>query len=264
VRKIYICKSEGILHDKKELAQGIFRYIFPPAKETHSCGNSIISVIDGVDAVLIDAAFEGEARQVFEDLEANGIVVKKIIISHFHDDHMEGVKVFKGATVYGSYLFKNTLNLYTPKSEHGIYTPTILIDEPYALTFGKNKLTLILIQGHSECTLLININGQFLHVSDEVILSNEGRLSLPCNDGLEQGKTQLESLNKLKDYHGLTFIPSHGFELDESRFQEVVQNLCIYLNFIIMSNGDIVYKDAVKDCDCSFLHATWHEGNCRK
>jgi len=46
---------------KKELAPGIIHYTFPPRGETHVFGDSIIAVIDGNSAMLIDTGYEDEA-----------------------------------------------------------------------------------------------------------------------------------------------------------------------------------------------------------
>ena len=44
-------------------------------------------------------------------------MIEKIIITHFHDDHMQGLKVLPKVEVYGSMDYKTTLELWTESRE---------------------------------------------------------------------------------------------------------------------------------------------------
>ena len=92
---------------KKELSAGIILYMFPPT--TSKFGFNIVAVIDGDKAVLIDAAYENQAQQVLEDLAASGITIDKIIISHFHADHLFGINALPDVPIYGGSRYEETL-----------------------------------------------------------------------------------------------------------------------------------------------------------
>ena len=144
---------------------------------------------------------------MLEDLSANNIVIDKIIISHFHADHLFGIHVLHDIPFYGGIRYKKTL-VYeeTPDKEIEKYTPSVVVDKQMMFEYGSHKLELIPFPGHSECTMLIKINERFLHIADEVMLSTDGLLTLPwlCNgeknvriekDREEHGKKPLKDKN---------------------------------------------------------------------
>jgi len=252
---------------KTELAPGIIHYAFPPRRETHSFGDSIVAIIDGNNAMLIDVGYEDEAQQVIDDLSARCITIDKIIISHFHADHLFGIHLLPGVPFYGGIGYKETL-VYekTPDEEMEKYIPSVAVDKPMILEFGSHKLELIPFPGHSECTMLTKINGRFLHIADEVVFSVDGRLSLPylCNGEKNvKRQRQLASWAKLKDYSEFTIIPAHGPAFDGDELQGYLRNLNAYLDVIIESDGKVTYEEAVKSCDYPLLHSNWHEFNCK-
>jgi len=178
---------------KTKLAPDIIHYMFPPSKAENHYGYNIIAIIHESKAILIDVAFESHARQVIEDLSCFGIAIYKVIVSHFHDDHMEGLKLLPNVLVYGSSHFQETLDMWTPKQDHKYFTPTITIEQPTTIEFGRrHKLEIIPSPGHSICTVLVKINDKFLHVADEILLSNDGRPILPSIENRSHIQRQLE------------------------------------------------------------------------
>jgi len=248
---------------KKELATGIIHYMFPPT--TSKFGFNIVAVVDGSKAILIDVAYEAQAQQVLDDLSAKGITIGKIIISHFHADHLFGINALPDVPIYGGSRYEETL-VFEKSTEEEIkkYTPTVAVDKPTILEFGRHKLEMIPLAGHSVCTMLVKINGQFLYVADELVFHNDGRQTLPylC-DGKRDIKRQLESLHRLKEYTDLTIIPGHGPAFDGSLLRKYIRNLEIYLNAVLEADGKITYEDAVRNCDYPLLQSNWHEMNCK-
>ena len=243
---------------KKELAPGILQFIFSPLPGMHF-GNSITALIDDNKVLFIDTAYEEQALQVLEDIKSNGLYIEKIIISHFHDDHMQGLKVLPKTTVYGSMHYKHTLDLWTEREEHKYFIPTTLIKEKYSMDFGKHHLTLIPFPGHSMCTMIIKINEQYIHISDELMFSIDGKPLLPTTDP-DCIKRHIESLSKLREFSSYTLLPSHGSEISgRQKIEKEINNRIAYFNAILNGNGRISYEEAVKDCDCEFLHSEWHE-----
>jgi len=255
---------------KKELEPGIIHYIFSPRNERNYFADSIITVIDEGKAILIDVGYEDEAQQVIDDLSVNGITIDKIVISHFHADHLWGVNVLPDIPFYGGVRYKETL-IAEGCSEEEIkkYTPTVTIDKPMILKFGRHELELIPIpiSGHAVCTIFIKINRQFLQIGDEMMFSVDGQQILPylCDlcDGKKDIRGQIKVLDKLENYSEFTIIPAHGPVFEGGILQGYIQNLKIYLNAVLESKGKISYEQAVKNCDYLFLHSNWHEHNCQ-
>jgi glyoxylase-like metal-dependent hydrolase (beta-lactamase superfamily II) len=243
---------------KKELAPGIIHYIFDPLPGKHF-GNSITALINDKKALLIDTAFENQALLVFEEMKSNGIEIENIIISHFHDDHMQGLKALPKVPVYGSIHYKTTLDMWTEKEEHKYFTPTNIIEEEYSINFGKHSITLIPFPGHSLCTLIIKINEQYIHIADELMFSIDGLPILPSADP-HCIKRHIESLNKLKKFISFILIPSHGLEIHGSqKIEREINNRVAYFSSVLNNSGRISFEEAIKDCDCKFLHSEWHD-----
>jgi glyoxylase-like metal-dependent hydrolase (beta-lactamase superfamily II) len=243
---------------KRELTPGIIQYIFDPLPGKYF-GNSITALINGNKVLLIDTAYEDQALLVLEDMKSNGLSIEKIIISHFHDDHMQGLKVLPKVSVYGSEHYKTTLDLWTEKEEQKYFIPTTLIEEQFSMNFGKHHLMLIPFPGHSLCTIIIKINEQYIQIADELMFSNEGKQLLPSTDP-HCIKRHIESLKKLEEYSSYALLPSHGPGISGSeKIEKDINNRIAYFNAILSSNRRISYEEAIMDCDCEFLHSEWHE-----
>ena len=249
---------------KQELATDIIHYTFPPRAESVWRTNATV-LLKGKKALLLDTGYEFQAKTLLEDLAGQNIQVEAVVLTHFHDDHMEGLKLLPGIPVYGSSRFQETLDLWTPQEDHVYYKPTVAVDAPFSLSFGAHTLTLVPHPGHSACGLLILINDQFLHVGDEIIFAADGQNLLPALDGgMDAVKLHLESLHRLRGYEGFAaIIPSHGPVFAGAELAEAALNRCVYLQALLDSKLVISFADATKDCTCSFMQNGWHESNCR-
>lgn len=240
------------------LENGILQYQFDADPGKHF-GFNIIAVISGDRAVLIDTAFEDKASEVLKDMNSDGIVIEGIIISHYHGDHFYGLKALPRVPVYGSSEYFKTLDLYYNDEDNEYCTPTIKVSEPMTFNFGEHVMKLIPFPGHSECTILVNVDDKFFYIADELMYSNEGRHILP-SISLTGVKRHIDSLNRLKDYSNYSLIPSHGNAVTgESRIRKDTDCRIKYLSAISGNESKIPYEEAVKDCDCTFLHSEWHE-----
>ena len=243
---------------KSELSEGIVRYTFEPLPGRH-WGNNIFALNDGNKVLLIDTAYEFQASLVLKDIRDSGLEIDRVIISHFHDDHMQGLKVLPKVPTYGSEHYNITLDMWTEKDEHKYFIPTVLIKDNYTMDFGKHHIVLIPFPGHSLCTIITKINDEYLHIADELMFSNEGKPILPSTDP-NCIKRHVESLEKLKNLSSYIFLPSHGMELSgKHEISMDINNRISYFNAILSSNRKISYQEAVKNCDCEFLHSEWHQ-----
>jgi glyoxylase-like metal-dependent hydrolase (beta-lactamase superfamily II) len=250
--------GKGSNMEKQELFQGMIQYSFDPKPDQHF-GNNIIALINNKQALLIDTGYEQQAKEVMDDLNKMGIRIEKVIISHFHEDHMQGLKSLPGVTVYGSCHYIKTLNLWTAKEEQIHYTPTILVHKNMAIDFGPFHIIMNENPGHSLCTMLININDEFLYVADEMMFSASGTPILPCitrNDIINS----YVSVHNLRKYSHLAMIPGHGRLIsDKECIESMIKNICLYFCEILSHDDRLSYEQATKWCTCDFLHKEYHE-----
>ena len=241
----------------KELSHGVIQYIFDPVKDKRY-GNNVIAIISGDKAIIIDTGYAEQTEEVSKNLLASGIRIEGVIVSHFHEEHLQGLKYLQGVTIYGSSYYQQTLDRWVPLEEQKHYIPTVKIDKNYKICFGEQELELIHNPGHSICTLLVKINERYLFVADELMYAPNGDPILPIvskNDIINH-YVSVHNLTKYKDY---ILIPGHGEAIeDKRRIVRDSKNVCHYLCEILSHDDEISVEQATKNCNCSFIHKDWH------
>ncbi|MCL2350191.1 MAG: MBL fold metallo-hydrolase [Defluviitaleaceae bacterium] len=264
--------------NKIELANGVFHYVFAPS-EGRIISDTLVAIIDGNRALLIDVGYVEEIKLVIDDLTKNGINIETVIISHFHSDHYFGMQELQNVPTYGGAGFEETFISEGYDEEHiKEAAPKFVVDKPTTIEFGAHKLEMIPMVGHSVCTLLVKINDEFLFVADDILTSIDGQLTVPwlCGKGNrdELINKQLGAWEALRQYADYKIIPAHGPAFDGSELIKYLDNLTTYLSAIQKANGKISYEDAIKDCchppidvpfrkNSSFKEKSWHEHNCK-
>ncbi len=245
---------------KTQINGDIIKYSFDP-DPGHFFADNIYAVVSEGKALVIDTGYEHEGNQAGIDLKENGLEAAGIIISHFHDDHMQGLKAFTGVPVYGSSLYKTTLDMWTEKEEHKYFTPSILVKDAVSFKFGEHDISVIPSPGHSVCTVFVSIDEKYLHIADELVFSVDQQPILPYA-GPKYLKSHIESLEKLKAYSKYTFLPAHGLPLSGSKeIERQIEKRLVYLKAVLNAGGKISYEEASRDSG-GFLHSEWHPGNC--
>ena len=243
---------------KLELSQGVVQYIFEPIEDL-CYGSNVIVLIDSDKAILIDTGYEYQTEEVMKDLDRQGITIEGVIISHFHQAHMQGLSKLRGIPVYGSNYYMYTIEKGISAEEADLYRPTIPVDKSLKVDFGRHQLELIRNEGHTACTLLIKINQQFLYTADELIYSPEGELVLPrvTKNNLINHYVSVHNLKNLSNY---VFVPGHGNAIyEQGKLLGDIKNVCRYLCEILSNDDRITYEQATAKCTCNFLHREQHE-----
>lgn len=236
----------------------ITQYVHEPRKN-YKFEDNIYAIIHDKKAILIDVGYEDEAKLVLEDLNTQGISLEGVIISHFHDDHMWGLKALPKVPIYGSHHCKDTLSLWTPKEDHKYYEPTNPIHQASVIEFGPHTIELIPWPGHSACELLVNIDDTYVHVGDELMMTITDEPLLPCLSFKKETKRQYDSLQRLKGYKNHTVLMGHGKPLiEENRILQEINDVCYYLDAIYSNDTEITYEEAARKCSRDFV-GHWHK-----
>lgn len=247
---------------KREIDKGLILYQFGP-RPGRPFGLNIYALLDEKQAIVIDCAFAEQAAAVRADLEAQGSQVTDIIISHWHQDHFAGLGQFDGARVLGNAMAELTLTRWTRPADRPDLTGLQAIDHEQTLVFGPHKLRLMPWVGHALCGLLIDINGEYLHVGDELMYSNDGQPLLPAVEPALLG-AQINSLRQLKQLSGRILLPGHGPIVTSEAAASVIDSCLSYLQAVYASGSSIDYRDATRECSCDFLCQEWHGPYARR
>lgn len=230
---------------KVELARGIYQFIFEPTSH-FLYGNNILAILRGKKALLIDAGFESQIAEVIEELSREQVIVEGIILSHFHQGHVSGLKALQGVTVYGSSYFRQTLEQWCPAEEINYYVPTVLVERVKRIKYGSHVVELISNPGQTICTLMIKIDGAFLYVADELIYSADEALVLPSvnKDNMINLYVSVHNLSK---FSKATIVPGHGQAItDPAKIEQDTKKVCLYLSEIIKQEEELTVQAASK------------------
>lgn len=242
----------------KEMEKDFYRFIFGPRKNT-KFGYNFYVLVDGNQALIIDTGFREHAYEVKEYLAQMDIAITKVIFTHFHLDHINGLNALDKVEIIGSDSYQEALDIYVDKEKQDFYKPTTPIHDDYEFEFGGFKIKMMKSPGHAQCSMLTLINDKYLHVGDELMFSNEGLSVIPLV-GKTKIKRQLSSLENLKQYVNYIILTSHGeTDQNEGELLKQIDHRIKYLRAIDESKEKISFEQAVSDTGSDFLHPEWHE-----
>jgi len=243
---------------RTELADGIVRYRFPPHEGKHY-GFNLIALLDEENrrALLLDTGYEEHASAVLHDLQEREYTLRTVVLSHFHPDHVLGLRALPEAELVGSPRYEETLQAYGPRDEWAEFIPSLTPRGDSAIRFGPFDLRFQPAPGHSPCSQYTLIDGAFVHVADNIMTSNDGRDILPWA-AFDLAPDHIASLERLRCSIDRTFLLSHGLELDDRAVKEAaIENRVRYFRNVLESNGRATYEEATVECECGFLHREW-------
>lgn len=223
---------------KVELARDIYQFIFEPT-DHFRYGNNIIAVLRGKKALLIDAGYKFQMIQVVEELKRERVIVEGVVLSHFHQGHIEGLKSLQGVKVYGSSYFKQTLEQWCSVENINDYTPTVMIERMKKIKYGRHEVEIVSNPGQTYCTLMVRIDDNILYVADELIYSEDEILILP-QVTKENMINHFISVYNLSKFSQATIVPGHGPAItDSAKVEQDIKNICHFLSEIISHEEEL-------------------------
>lgn len=146
-------------------------------------------------ALLIDAGFHNkeEEHKVLRYLNTNKLELEKILITHYHVDHVFGTEAIKkhypDVDMYASdqyhLLFDNIPN---QSAMFGVSCgtqpkPDKLLKEGDSLEFCGSPISIYYVPGHSPCSIVFHFSEEkFLFGGDVLFNQSIGRTDLPLGD----------------------------------------------------------------------------------
>lgn len=250
---------------KSKIKEGIFQYEFVEDKNNPKYVVNITTIIDNRQALIIDTAYSSHAREVKKDLENSGITPVKVILSHFHQDHISGSKEFKGCDFIGSKLYKanfDNCKEWCPGEE--FIEPNILVVHNDILNFGNHTIKFLYTLGHCKCSITLIIDDEIMHVGDLIMRTSNGKAILPyiCKDG--SFKEHIESLETLLNLNCKTMLFSHGYYVTREEIRDLIEDRLHYLRKVKDSNGILSLQECLKNDISDYASLNFHEQNIKQ
>lgn len=225
-----------------------------PEEDGFLYGFNLYALKNGNDVLLIDAAFRTQVNQVVQYLERNGLCLTHVVATHFHPDHISGLTVLDtGLTVLGSPEYGRTLTKSLPQR----ITPVSFTD---GYTFGNHHLDFIPAPGHSACSILVDINGEYIHAGDNLMSRSDGKAILPWVV-YNQLENHILSLKTFRRMQKEKVILAHGPEIrGKTDVCNAVDDRLSYLEAVLGSSGQCTLQEAISGCSCSFAGEEFFRG----
>lgn len=247
--------------EKINLDKDIVLYRFEKALG-HFVGLNTIVIEYYNEALLIDTGYEENFLQIKADLDSRNIKIVGVVVSHFHPDHIGGLKHIKDAQIYGSIFAKHSLEKFNDKYDHLL--PNNVVVDKKVIKFGNHVIKLERNIGHSKDGILITIDDDFLYVGDDMVFSHDGRALIPfCADQIVSN--HILSIKKIHNqFRGKIIIPTHGKIIkDQDAIDTDLKNRLIYLNYIT-EHPNCSFSDVIEDTGIKFIGMKSHVYNINK
>lgn len=185
-------------------------YLFHvPKKSRQKFGQNFYVLLKGEMALVIDTGYPSYFKEVLELLNGWGIDIKHVVPSHFHPDHVGGLELLGPVSIYGNLYAEKMLKKFCNRAMYDLKRPTHRLDDDTVLTFGDFTLRFLHAPGHSDCSMLIFINDDYLHVGDLYIATDQGDFVKPyvSQANIDQ---HIKALELVESYRDKKILLAHG------------------------------------------------------
>jgi hydroxyacylglutathione hydrolase len=154
------------------------------------CNCSILGDETTHEAIVVDPG--DEIERIVSIVQKHGLMVKQIIVTHAHIDHIAGaakLKALTGAPVYYNQLDLPLVKLMDVQAGWlGIATPTVSAPDADAedglkVAFGDIKAVVLHTPGHTEGSISLHFPAEKLLIAGDTLFAGSiGRTDLPGGD----------------------------------------------------------------------------------
>ncbi len=178
----------------------------------YSLGVASYVVYDGNEAIVFDTHISiAHAKAIRQELENRGITSFRVVLSHYHHDHVAGNEAFKDCEIIASRkteqaLLENQQDYATVKpSIDPLVMPTTIFEGEKTVHVGDIEITLRPLEIHS-------FDGLVLYLPETGILLAADTLedTVTYVDEPQRLDVHLTELDRLSTWDIATILPSHG------------------------------------------------------
>jgi len=185
----------------------------------YSLGVASYAIVDGAEAVVYDTHISlAHARAIRAHLERLGVHTIRVVLSHWHKDHVAGNAVFADREIIALALTAQKLEENRGRIEAAnppispLVMPTRLFEEALELFVGRRRIELHHFAIHSS-------DGNVIWLPDEKVLLAGDSLEDTVTYIAEPGQisTHIAELRRMREWPIEKILPSHG---DKARIAE--------------------------------------------
>ena len=178
----------------------------------YELGICTYAIVDGAEALIYDTHISlDHARLIRRHLEDAGVRHMRVVLSHWHDDHVAGNAVFADCEIIANRLTAALLEANREAIETAeppirpLVMPNRLFEDRLALTVGNTAVELVQMDIHSE-------DGTVLLLPDRGLLLAGDTLEDPITYVAEPGRldAHLRDLDRLAALPFARILPDHG------------------------------------------------------
>ena len=183
-----------------------------------SLGVCSYALVDGADAIVFDTHISADhGTLIRRTIEALGVRNIKVVLSHWHLDHVAGTAAFADCEIVASRLTAERLTRQQKAIEDGtlhglpaispLILPTTIFDGQSSLTAGKLHADLVQFEIHSADGTALRIADDDLLLVGDMLEDTVTYVSEP-----ERLEMHLRELDRLQGLAAAHIFPDHGSE----------------------------------------------------
>jgi cyclase len=181
-----------------------------------SLGICSYALLDGVDAIVYDTHVSVErAREIRDTLEQLGARRIRVVLSHWHLDHVAGNDVFADCEIIANRVTSELLSEHRAAIEAGtlegppaiapLVLPTATFEDRIVLETSNLRVELVQFAIHSRDATVIHLRDEGLLLAGDTVEDTVTYVSEA--DGLE---LHLDELERMRQLGAVQILPNHG------------------------------------------------------
>lgn len=178
----------------------------------YELGVASYAIVDGAQALVYDTHISlDHARAIRNHLESLGVTAIRVVLSHWHKDHVAGNAVFADCEIIALKLTAAKLEENREKIETAtppiqpLVMPNRLFDETLALTVGARRVELHHFAIHSADGNVIWLPEEKLLLAGDTLEDTTTFIS-----EADQTATHIAELKRLRQWQIARILPAHG------------------------------------------------------
>ncbi len=178
----------------------------------YALGICSYAIVDGTEALVYDTHISlAHARLIRQVLEAQGVASIRVLLSHWHDDHVAGNAVFQDCEIMASAGTLTALTAHRHKMETAappikpLVMPNRILDGDTAIQVGKIPVEIRHVDIHSfDAAVMVLPQSDLLFAGDTL------EDPITYVDEPARLKTHLADLARMASWNAGRILPNHG------------------------------------------------------